>query len=404
MNTSLNDLDFDINTLIPYDQFNWDCVDGIQCVIDDVNKVMATLAGQIAIGLATVETTYASVINQLQNHVVGSIDFARLIPESIQRDLQAYISAQIAGLPQSGGMGSKPLRAWIVFRETGGGQLYPVVEIWDDLPIGVIGFGPFPNYYAIWCLISAIGQPIPNTATQSYVDSVIRDDWTAQYQSQGNVEYHGVVYSPNDVFIDTAYGEQGYGASPIMQRGVCNIAAQPANNSATSGQTIPATTPTDVILPTPIDNPIQGPLPNGEYTQYPSDGLPQIDTQLKQVGLAQESSGKSENTPIEPDQTISLPITQDCCQSIVTVLGQIRDRLTPQVAGSDGDKLTINESKDIPDDKYVLSQEYQRDVSQYLNNTVVSSISQSADMSLSDALLDMLALVRKPYDITDDTE
>jgi phosphoglycolate phosphatase-like HAD superfamily hydrolase len=162
----LDQLPFDVNSLIPYSQFNWD-------IIEDIDGTHKSI-------MQAYSNTASSLKNKADKISERIADQDRLITESLQRrvdrvsDSIALADAQIVNqlnnglnalneIPQS----PKGVKGWyIVYRGCDDGLFYPNGEVLTAGPLGKEWYGPFKSCFPLVIFRQKLDEIIPPRANE----------------------------------------------------------------------------------------------------------------------------------------------------------------------------------------------------------------------------------------------
>lgn len=141
----LNTLSFDINTLIPFNEFNWDTIDGMDAVHNSIMKSYGSLTQQLAksidnasANVAQIDTNLTATLERGVNSVADHVGAA---DTSIINSLDSSLNSLT---PQYGtGIGS---RLWyIIYHCAANGDCWPWAEQTTSPPAVGEWYGPFPD-------------------------------------------------------------------------------------------------------------------------------------------------------------------------------------------------------------------------------------------------------------------
>lgn len=141
----LNNLPFDINTLIPETQFNWDVVEGMDAIHNDTQKVYERITTSISTPLDQVVSNQTAFDQDRQRQLTAAIspieehitNFDRQVTDTIDSSLQNQITRQ--GLPGAVEM------YWLVMREQPDGKYTGLIERSAAPPSDNEWYGPYQN-------------------------------------------------------------------------------------------------------------------------------------------------------------------------------------------------------------------------------------------------------------------
>lgn len=93
MNNPIDAMPFDVHSLIPYTEFNWDTVQGIDRVITDINKAEGRLTSGLAKNISKVQSVNGGVVTKLAKNLADRT--AKV--QSVVTDIQQNLAGQIGG-------------------------------------------------------------------------------------------------------------------------------------------------------------------------------------------------------------------------------------------------------------------------------------------------------------------
>lgn len=202
MNVSLNDLPFPIDSLIPYNQFNWDCVDGLDCIYKDIQSTYVTIVSQIGKGLDAQQKIIQGIVDSILKHYVSNLDFQGDATSEIYKLVESAIRIGLDEVRNLPSLSSDKGSFYAVYRESSCGRYYPVSELWPSPITTTEYYGPYPNLAILHSVMANI-LPIKNSSDLVIGgDETLRINLNSSYYSHPNIQLNGQVYSPNDRYGD----------------------------------------------------------------------------------------------------------------------------------------------------------------------------------------------------------
>lgn len=208
MNSPLDDLPFDIHTLIPYEQFNWDCVEGLDCVYKDIQAVYSSITSHLGKGIDSVQYIVDGIMGVLLDHYSGSTETATSMLTVIQSDLEKHIKLGLSGVTSAPSVSAAYRQPYIVYREDECKRFLPMVELWPNTPTEVEFYGPYKNQ-AILRMVAS--DSLPEKNIEDIVlggDSVTASLIANRYNTHPSIEISGTIYSPSDFLAEDNLNKQ----------------------------------------------------------------------------------------------------------------------------------------------------------------------------------------------------
>jgi len=279
----LNDLSFDINTLIPQTMFNWDCVEGIDCIHDSVMKAYGEVATNGVGKLNTiidrvkgVDSTIVDTLGRQVNDVGATVD-------TVDKTIADKLGCAVNEFTDQYGNCVSHKQWYIVYRECQDGVWYPVIEQATSPPSGMESYGPFLDCWPLaYDTDSLLTLTVPHSSGLTSGDPVLQTLLESYYQTQleviktqvsssfvegmgsqndgtcGTIKSLGCVILPNVPSLYHSDSNQIYSPNKSIQ---INIPSNPPTSSDGSNSSISISNPisgnTNTInAPINIDNPV----------------------------------------------------------------------------------------------------------------------------------------------------
>lgn len=181
MNNPLDSVPFDINQLRSNGAFNWDTVEGIDGVVNNINqtetRVLGSLVNQIAPIQQRVNTVGANLSNAMEQSIAVPTGNLALVDQNILANLEA----RTANLQSSYGTPNQEEAYYIVFRETQCGFPEPFVERLAVQPRNRQSYGRYDN----GCILGQAGYKIIGmlrvnnqaTTNSQQIDTRLREEY-----------------------------------------------------------------------------------------------------------------------------------------------------------------------------------------------------------------------------------
>ena len=157
----LDELPYDINTLIPFSEFNWDTIAGMDDIHNDVMKSYSSLASQLADEVGKIEERVgiidANVVNSLDRQTTMIADNVTAIDTKVLNTLEDATSC----FQDEYGNCISELQWYIVNREIEGIGCQWVLEKASSPPLGRESYGPFKDCNPIMLGGPLLQQALP---------------------------------------------------------------------------------------------------------------------------------------------------------------------------------------------------------------------------------------------------
>ncbi len=412
----LNDLPFDCNALISYDEFNWDCVEGMDAIHKSTMKAYESLVKQMALTIATI----VDRILLIERRVYSSAEsIARLQDDNlrtISEQLTSRAAAMTTMLEDEYGNSTLPMGTYIIYRQLDDGFWYPNVEQATSMPVGREAYGPFPsveiaqqlaqNPYVAPVRDTPLAHGLPelqrelldqadlirsqNASTIQPIDPVGSSDSSRQTYSEsssgnraGNPTDIGVdnrtpLYNPDDPtyvpqwesgqqrdserYQDQSTGATNSGDSPDSRQ---------RNSIGARAYDIPSESDS-----TGTDSGSYQPESTSELaaknSQYEPDGMLGLtDEELKESRKKFVERGNKEferHIPCEVDLQDMIQALSNCCSKLVNAIKSIKidPPVINRVTMPDGTEQDILSSKSENELEYIIHRKGEQEMDQFL--------------------------------------
>lgn len=411
MINNINQTGVDPNTLIPYADFNWECIDGMDCVYKDLLDTQGSIAKSIGKGITNNAAIVEGVNNGITNNIKENLDDIAATISDVNNNIGVNISSGLTANANVAGSGNGEYGAWVVFLEQTCGVVSPRVIVGYQPPATREYYGPYSNYPRINAVKGLVlgdkpieqltpGMPLAN---KSMLDAMYTDTnrWPASVlgspdqvilsdSEYGNIQpqveadcavstkptiSEPIVYKhfqgnceqfraynwlltdlripgENDIGSPAFVTEDGtylWSHEHLNYTNLCNVAPTQVINN------VPQSTGTTTEIPTyqPTTPTTSEPSKPTNQSYPPAPPITRLPTSVDKPELV--------------DGNVPLQITQTCCDDIVNMLAQIRDRISPVGDKKDiiiDDDAVIN---DTPERKYELSIMMVNDTQEYLD-------------------------------------
>ena len=149
----LDRLPFDVNTLMPFSEFNWDCVDGLDSCHNSIMRAYGSVATDLASKTAKVTERITDQDRLIQESLQRRIDRVSDTITSVDSQIVNNISASASAVSSGLANPANPLRWYIVYYECDDGRSYPVFEHISAAPLNREAYGPFLDCRPLVALI-----------------------------------------------------------------------------------------------------------------------------------------------------------------------------------------------------------------------------------------------------------
>src|SRR5579871_1873202 len=96
MNNPLDKAPFDINSLIPYAEFNWDTIQGLDRVVKDVNIAQSRITTGVAKNITKVQNVVKPVVMKIATVQANNVKSLTNAVANVQDNVKAVIGANVA--------------------------------------------------------------------------------------------------------------------------------------------------------------------------------------------------------------------------------------------------------------------------------------------------------------------
>ena len=157
----LNTLDFDVNTLIPQNDFNWEIVEGMDQIDQSIAQSYGKVASDIAKGLGKIEER----IDVVDSNIEGSLDRQIATTESsintLDTNLLTQMEIPLACMMDAYGNCISEVNWYVVLRETDGPYCMWTMEPTNSPPLGREAYGPYRDSIPLLVLGNGLTDLLP---------------------------------------------------------------------------------------------------------------------------------------------------------------------------------------------------------------------------------------------------
>ena len=139
----LNALDFDINSLIPQKEFNWDTVEGIDSINNSVMRAYGNVTSDLSKRIDTLATKVAANDCAITDSLGRCLDNLSVNVDNIGSGIADNLCKRADGLCDTYGNGVGEVKWWIIYRQCEDGLYHPFLETATSPPVGYESYGPF---------------------------------------------------------------------------------------------------------------------------------------------------------------------------------------------------------------------------------------------------------------------
>lgn len=182
MSNPLDNLPFDINSMIPQTEFNWDCVDGIDQVHKDILQMWEKAVIAATAPLAKVVASTQGIGTNISNFAAAQLPKVQDTINQIDGSIANNLSTRVAPYTAQLGTAGSGSYYWIVARKHVDGNYYYRVEQWSVAPPDVVAYGPYDNQCILYVVLCAqVGASTPHQ-TPPQPDTALAQDIASKYQ------------------------------------------------------------------------------------------------------------------------------------------------------------------------------------------------------------------------------
>jgi hypothetical protein len=143
MSNPLNELPFDLNTLIPFSEFNWDTIDGLDQIHKDITTIHGNILKSMMKPIAKADAATAAIGVANANNAINGLTTVQNAIAPIDSNIQTSISTNAAPLLTQYGSTSNEGQYYIVMRYTDCGNVGAFIEQWITPPTDRVSYGPY---------------------------------------------------------------------------------------------------------------------------------------------------------------------------------------------------------------------------------------------------------------------
>lgn len=193
MENLLNNLTFDVNSLMANPEFNWDCIEGLDQCHRDINDAQAHIATSIGNNLKSVGGTLSTIQHDMTTPLSSALAEVGAELGGLSSEIRNDLAAQTAAITSTIDDLCGKRDAYIKYVPSNPQRLDPVVYLVDGSNDPLTSFGPF-NYvmlatYLEWKDI----LPPVNSLT---VVANNHDDWQAKMEQWHKARCEAIFASP----------------------------------------------------------------------------------------------------------------------------------------------------------------------------------------------------------------
>ena len=174
MENPLDKLSFDVNSLMAYPEFNWDCVEGLDDVYKTIVKTYEGIITAISKGMAKTELTKSEIAKDILIPIAAAIDNAESVVNDTQQSISQSLNGSVAGIQSSFDDFCKGVMSYVYWSKGGNDYYEPSVVYGVNNTLGQYVLGPFPDYIVLQRLLPLLPN-IPG-------DEIDLHNWSNQYK------------------------------------------------------------------------------------------------------------------------------------------------------------------------------------------------------------------------------
>lgn len=183
MSNPLNDLPFDINELRVQDEFNWDCVDGIDQIHKDILKAWERIVLSLTTPLAKVQSNTLGVGQNIADYTVTIVPQIQQSIDKTDESIKASMLNATTPLTTKYGTTQSKQSYYLVWRQRYCNQWYPAVELWSTPPNDRTWYGPYDSSCALIATMCAGNGVGAGYATMPSYDPVLKSNLDQGYHT-----------------------------------------------------------------------------------------------------------------------------------------------------------------------------------------------------------------------------
>ena len=160
----LDNVEFDVNTLIPFSEFNWDTIDGMDNVNTSIMNTYGTITTDLAAKVNKATAKVADCDSVVVKNLAAQVTRVEDAVEKIDNNIKSIMSGQIQPQLEAYGQGLCDRNHYLIYREINDGSWYPIMEPATSPPVGREAYGPFCDLAILNSIDAQIRELIPAKA------------------------------------------------------------------------------------------------------------------------------------------------------------------------------------------------------------------------------------------------
>lgn len=160
MQNAMDSLGIDPNSLMAYDAFNWDCVDGMDDVYKHIMKVYESVITSLASRLDDCGKTIQSVQGAVTKPIIDNLSEVSSVIADTHSKIATGLSGKLATVGSDYASPGQALQWYIVYRQRTCGNYVPSPEQLSVSPSGYEWYGPYADPRAIPAVMETLGSKV----------------------------------------------------------------------------------------------------------------------------------------------------------------------------------------------------------------------------------------------------
>jgi hypothetical protein len=277
----LDTLSFDVNTLIPHKEMNWDVIEGIDDIHNSIMRGYSNVASGLVNEIGKIEKKVELIDKPIKESLNRQTDRVGEGITSIDTKIVNTIEGKLIPLCDKYGYCQQGFAWWLFWREGQDGKWYPYLEWGGGGPQGKEYYGPFYSWYPLLIdrrrfdsivTIHDIDNPRSNQTTQNMLTNLYNDSLAnlgVTPNQNGEVTIPGVDNGSYGPVIDITNFVINGGStigSNLVNTDIQNDNSSNLQNGAQNINEVNSLTISDIIT--------QNPLTDNPQSTYSSESLP----------------------------------------------------------------------------------------------------------------------------------
>lgn len=172
MTNPLDELPFDVNSLRVNNEFNWDCIEGIDQIHKDILKSYEKIVLSLVTPIAKTDAAVQSIGDNIVNYASAMRPKVETAIDTIDNSITNQLNSSVAPLVNQYGTPNSPEAYYLLYRQMSCNSWKPVIEKWAVPPSDRPHYGPYKSSCALvatCCGGNGVGSEYPTLPPYSPV-------------------------------------------------------------------------------------------------------------------------------------------------------------------------------------------------------------------------------------------